>query len=268
MNQVDYAAFTAALVRTLSADPRVLGLIAAGSMAATDHAPDEYSDHDFWIVTTPGEQEHFRTTFDWLPDHKQIALAFRETAHGLKVLYRFGHLVEYAVFAPEELAVTRLNSYRVLIDRAGIAACAGEIVARTAAEHARRQADPAYHFGQFLTNLWVGIGRHWRGERLSGHRFVRGEALAHLLTLIAALVPADQPAALDSIDPARRFEQAYPALAAEINAALLQETPQAAAALLALAGRLLGDRLPDYPAEAVEVVRRLALSAPDTGGLQ
>lgn len=268
MNRADYEAFTAALVRTLSADPRVLGLIAAGSMAATDHAPDEYSDHDFWIVTTPGAQEYFRTTFNWLPGHEEIILVFRETAHGLKVLYRFGHLVEYAVFAPDELAVTRLNSYRVLVDRAGIAAPAGEIVARTAAEHAGRQADPAYHFGQFLTNLWVGIGRHRRGERLSGSRFVRCESLNHLLMLITALVPADRPEVLDSIDPARRFEQAYPALGAEINAALLQETPQAAAALLALAERFLRDRLLDYPVEAVEVVRRLVLSTTGAGGLQ
>ncbi len=268
MNRADYHAFTAALVSALSADSRVLGLIAAGSMAATDHAPDEYSDHDFWIVTTPGAQEYFRTTFDWLPDHEQIALVFRETAHGLKVLYRFGHLVEYAVFAPEELAVTYLNSYRILIDRAQIAARAAEIVTRTAAGHSGQQADLAYHFGQFLTNLWVGIGRHRRGERLSGHDFVRHGAVRHLLTLIAALIPPDRSGVLDSLDPARRFEQAYPALGTEINTVLRLETPQAAAALLALAGRLLHDRLPDYPAEAVEVVRRLALSRPGAGGLQ
>ena len=35
----------------------------------------------------------------------RVLLSFRETAHGLKVLYDDGHLLELAVFAPEELAL-------------------------------------------------------------------------------------------------------------------------------------------------------------------
>lgn len=257
MNRAAYDAFTAALTANLRDDARVLGLIAAGSMADTDHAPDAYSDHDFWIITAPGAQEHFRTTFDWLPGHDRIALAFRETEHGVKVLYEFSHLVEYAVFAREELVVTSLNSYRVLLDRGGIAALAAEVAARTAAQTTRR-ADPTFLFGQFITHLWVGVGRHYRGEQLSGHSFVKNLALGDLLALIAAHIPAEHPDRLDNIDPARRFEQAYPALGAEINALLLLETPGAAAGLLVLAERLLRDTLPEYPAEAVRVVRALA----------
>lgn len=264
MNRADYDAFTATLLANLRADPRVLGLIAAGSMAATDHAPDEYSDHDFWIVTEPGAQEHFRTVYDWLPHADAIGLVFRETAHGLKVLYTFGHLVEYAVFAPDELAITRLNSHRVLLDRADIAARVAEVVRRTAAEHTGQQADPAFHFGQFITNLWVGVGRHYRGEHLSGHKFVKFNAISHLLPLLATYVPARHPDRLDNIDPTRRFEQAYPALGAEINALLLWETPQAAAGLLALADRLLRAALPAYPVEAVAVVRRFIETPPHT----
>ncbi|MBN2471455.1 MAG: hypothetical protein JXN59_12085 [Anaerolineae bacterium] len=262
MNRADYDAFTAALIANLRDDPRVLGLIAAGSMANTSHAPDAYSDHDFWIITEPGAQEHFRTVYDWLPECDRIALAFRETQHGVKLLYDFGHLVEYAVFAPEELAVTRLNSTRVLLDQGDISALAAQIVDRTAAEHAARRADPAFLFGQFITHLWVGVGRHYRGEQLSGHAFVKNFALGDLLPLIAAVVPAEHPDRLDNIDPARRFEQAYPALGAEINALLLLAVPEAAAGLLRLADRLLQGALPDYPAEAVQVVLALAEQHP------
>ncbi len=261
MNRADYDAFTAALVANLRDDPRVLGLIAAGSMANTDHAPDEYSDHDFWIITEPGAQKHFRTAFDWLPEHDRIALAFRETEHGLKILYAFGHLVEYAVFGPEDIFVARLNSYRVLLDRGGIEALALEIAARTSLYNYNRPGT-VMPIGQFITHLWVGVGRHYRGEQLSGHTFVKNHALGDLLSLIAAHVPAEHPDRLDNIDPARRFEQAYPALGAEINALLLLETPQAAAGLLTLADRLLADALPEYPAEAVRVVRALAAGNP------
>lgn len=255
MNRADYDAFTAALLANLRADPRVVGLIAAGSMADTDHAPDEYSDHDFWIITEPGAQEAFRTAYAWLPDHERIALAIRETEHGIKILYDFGHLVEYAVFAQEELAVTRLNSHRILLDRGGVAAAVQTVLERTAAEHAAHSANPAYHFGQFITNLWVGVGRHYRGERLSAHKFVRFSALTHLLPLIVAYVPAQNPDRLDNIDLTRRFEEAYPAIGAEINALLRLETPQAAAGLLWLADLLLRDALPDYPLEAVRTVQ-------------
>jgi hypothetical protein len=100
-----YTAFTETLVRSLTADPRVIGLIAAGSMAQTERAPDEWSDHDFWIVTVPGAQDHFRSVHDWLPEATRLVLAFRETAHGVKLLYDQGHLIEYAVFDEAELDV-------------------------------------------------------------------------------------------------------------------------------------------------------------------
>lgn len=56
----DYRSFTAALTLSLANDPRVLGLIALGSMAEQDYLPDQWSDHDFFVVTVPGQQEAFR----------------------------------------------------------------------------------------------------------------------------------------------------------------------------------------------------------------
>ena len=57
----DYRLYTAALTQSLADDPRVLGLIALGSMAEQDYLPDQWSDHDFFVVTIPGQQEAFRT---------------------------------------------------------------------------------------------------------------------------------------------------------------------------------------------------------------
>jgi len=60
--------FNADLVARLEPDPRVLGLIAAGSMAEDGHAPDDYSDHDFWLVTQPDAVEQYRDDQSWLPE--------------------------------------------------------------------------------------------------------------------------------------------------------------------------------------------------------
>ena len=68
MNRTEYQRFTDTLRHNLTADPRVIGLIAAGSMAGQDHMPDQWSDHDFWIVTDPGTQESFRAI---LSSHQQ-----------------------------------------------------------------------------------------------------------------------------------------------------------------------------------------------------
>lgn len=108
MNVEAYQAFTEALVRNLSADPRVEGLIAVGSMAARDVLPDRWSDHDFFLVVEPGHLEWFRTAVEWLPDPGEILFSYRETVHGVKVLYRDGHLLEFAVFDEDELALAKV----------------------------------------------------------------------------------------------------------------------------------------------------------------
>ncbi len=258
MTPEKYIAFTNNLISNLEADPRVVGLVAAGSMAKTDHMPDEWSDHDFWIITKPGAQEHFRTHYEWLPDSDCITLVFRETAHGLKVVYSHGHLVEYAVFDPGELQVARVNSYRVLIDREDVTAALADIHTRTVREADSRERDDAFLFGQFITNLMVGIGRYARGEQLSAHSFVKIHAINHLLPLLKKYGETTRHDVLDSIDTLRRFEVAFPEVGAELNAILLEGVPDAARKLLALVERQLRHHLEDYPAEAVEVVRRYA----------
>ncbi len=65
----DYRAYCTALTQSLANDPRVLGLIALGSMAEQDYLPDQRSDHDFFVVTVAGQQEALRTDLSWLPDH-------------------------------------------------------------------------------------------------------------------------------------------------------------------------------------------------------
>ena len=178
--ETDYSAFIDALIAALQPDDRVLGLVALGSMATLTRA-DAYSDYDFFVITRPGKQERFRQRQDWLPGHDNIALVYRETEHGLKVLFNAGRLAEYAVFDPDELTVARVNDYRILFDKADIAARMARVrdaTAREASEKRESQSD-AFHFGQFVCLLYVGCGRWARGEKLSGRQFVAGHALTH-----------------------------------------------------------------------------------------
>jgi hypothetical protein len=173
----------------------------------------------------------------------------------MKAVYDDGHLVEAAVFRADELEVTRANEYEVLLDRGGIARCMEEI--RSATARAVGPHDPAFLAGQFVTNLLVGCARFGRGERLSGHDFVKGQAVGHLLRLAGAVLPPVERGVADDLDPWRRVERAVPALATEIDAALLMPVPEAAAALLDAAETHVAPHTPDWPPAAATIRRFL-----------
>ncbi|MBN1205292.1 MAG: hypothetical protein JXB05_10240 [Myxococcaceae bacterium] len=253
MKTAEYQRFTEELRRGLEADERVVGLVALGSMAGRDYAPDAFSDHDFFVVTRPGAQEHFRAERGWVPESGRLVLWMRETAHGVKALFESGHLLEFAVFSPEELHLARVNRYRVLLDRGGVEETLAEVARRTAQQGA---PEDGWLMGQFLTQLIIGAGRHARGERLSGSSRVKEDALRHLVRLLARHVRSEHAALLDDLDAVRRFERVFPKLGQELNEALGQETPRAALLLLELAERELRGRLgAGFPAEAFQAVR-------------
>jgi hypothetical protein len=253
MEPVRFRRYVGRLVEGLAADPRVLGVVGLGSTAMNGREPDRWSDHDVWVVVADGAEEEYRTDPSWLPDAGRLVLWFRETPHGMKGVYDDGHLVEAAVFRADELSVTRANVYRVFLDRERITERMAEIRTETVAERAGGRA--RFLAGQFLTNLLVGVARSARGERLSGHDFVRAQAAGNLLALIAEVVPPQRSGVLDDLSPWRRFEGAYPRLADRVEHALREPVPEAALALLELFEREVVPRWDDDSSQAVEAVR-------------
>jgi hypothetical protein len=256
MQRDAYDRFTAALRDRLIADDRVLGLVALGSMSGEPPQPDEWSDHDFFVITRAGEQERMRTDLCWLPDADQIALAYRETPHGVKALYRTGHMLEFAVFDLEELSLARINRYRTLLDRSGVDERMRALRERTEREVVERRADARWLSGQLLAALLVGAGRYQRGERLGGRAQIQ-TAMTHLAQLLARALPPERVGVLDTLDPLRRFEQAYPRLGQELDEALRRPPPETALLLLRIARRELGKRLAEFPREAAGALERL-----------
>jgi len=253
MNPREYQAFTRRLQENLQGDDRVTGLVALGSMAQLDYEPDIWSDHDFFVIVRSGEQEAFRGDLSWLPANQPILLSYRETAHGLKVLYESGHLLEFAVFDQHELYLARVNRFRVLLDKGGIQQHLERIREFTRGK-AETLGDDHWLIGQFITNMLVGSGRYRRGEQLSGNFFVKTSGLRSLLLLLTKHIHSAQKNVLDDLDPHRRFEVAYPELGKELNLILSKEAPAAAKEMLLLAQRELQTRIQDYPVRASQVV--------------
>jgi hypothetical protein len=221
--------FIEQLTANLEARDDVLGLVLVGSTAARERQ-DEWSDHDFFVITVDASAEPMRQTLDWLPDHDAIALAPRETAHGLKVVYDSGHVLEFAVFTLGELSQAGANAYEVAFDRGGV----GPLM-ESLAKRPRAARDDEGNLALFVALLLIGVGRARRGELLVAGQSIRSFAVDRLLTVLAHRNPDPR---LDDLDPFRRVELAFPSLG--LAEALAQPPEDAARSLLIIAERELG----------------------------
>jgi hypothetical protein len=244
---------TQRLIATVQSDDRMIALLALGS-TADESRVDHWSDHDFWVVASAETVEQVRDDRSWLPDHEKIAGWFVETEHGRSAVYPDGHLLEYAVFSPEELNIATANDYRVLVGGDEIRKQMLGIVAKTHARTAEGRSAQTTPIGRLVVHLIIGLGRYGRGEALSANEQIRGHALSHLVGLLGANVESANDSLLDNLDPFRRFEFVHPELAGRLGAALQGPIPELVETYLELIDRHLSHLIGD---DGLEPVRRL-----------
>lgn len=253
MESIEYEDFLDELSATLEADPHVLGLVALGS-TADESSRDRWSDHDFWVITSPGSQSRYLDSFSWLPRAADILITVSHGPSGHDVLYADGHKAEYAVFDPEEAGRGKIERFRVLIDRADIAGLAGSIRLRTREERAAALARP-----DLLENLCVKLltaHERWeRGERLSARQYTQF-SVNTFLDLLVAHGGLNRPRAADELDARRRLEQIEPELGRELGRIGSLAPAEAGVALIDLARKRLTERAPELAWDKVSVVRK------------
>ena len=259
-----FAEFTRSVADRAGTRSEVVGVVALGSTAATARQPDEWSDHDMFVITTNGRARAMRDDLSWLPDPERIVWVLRETEHGRAVLYDDAHLLELAVFDEDELDVARVNDYAVVLDRAGIERRMADLAERTSTDVAARNGPDV--FGELVKELVVGLSRHARGELLSANERVRAGAVRALIRLIRAHVPPTADARVDNLDAARRLEQSHPELAQRLARSLEQPVPRAVEEMIEI---VESEILPasggsDAARRAVAVLRTLLRPAPAT----
>ena len=190
----------------LAHDPDALALLALGSAGLRCERFDEHSDLDFFVIAN--QKEKFLADLRWLG---HVQWSHRDTPDGCKALVA-GTFCEFAVFRPEEMPSVKYAAGRVVWQRNELA---------LDDQHLPPAAQRDWLVKEVLSNLYVGLHRWLRGERLSALRMVQGEALDNLLRIYAP----DDPFA-----PSRRAESA--GLPLEAMAAGYSATPAAARAIL------------------------------------
>ncbi len=170
-----------------------LALIGVGSVGRDVARLDDHSDLDFFVVVQDEAKPAYLASTDWLEELGPVVFSFANTADGRKVLYADGLFAEYAVFTLAELRAAAYSPGRVVWQRedapAGLA-----VPTRPVPPVAVPSADAlSFHVNEALANLYVGMHRELRGERLSATRFIQGYALDQVLTILDATDPGRSP---------------------------------------------------------------------------
>lgn len=257
----DFERLTACLTTAVREHPALIGLALLGSGSRDAAARrDEWSDHDFFAIAAPGAAVVARHDLAWLPDHEHLVLTAREGDIGFVAVYGDGHVLEFAVAEPAELA-------GALAEEATVAVDDGEgSVARLIAESRSRvdalpATDALNDTRLVLVKLLIGTGRLRRGETINGGQFIRQWAVKHLVLALRARAHAGVGGSLvgakpAGVEPTRRFEEAFSEIAADIEAAISQPAERAAKSLFELTRRVLEPGWNEFPSEAADAIAR------------
>ncbi len=220
--------------RSLASNGRALALLGLGSCGADLARMDAYSDLDFFAIVQPGSKAHFLTDLSWLSNVAPIAYSFQNTVDGHKVLYADGIFCEFAVFEPEEVRRAAYTAGRIVWRAEGFAAEEWLVEGERPLSTPHQPHATDWLIGEALTNLYIGLGRFHRGEKLSAFRFIQGYAVDRLVNL-AGLVESEQPTLPDPFVAERRLEQRFPHFAQHLPAFTpgYDHSPAAARAMLA-----------------------------------
>ncbi len=198
-----------AIARAIEQDGHALALIGLGSAGLEQERLDAFSDLDFFVIVEGGHKARFIEDLSWLSAPAPLVFSFRNTVDGCKALSSDDVFYEFAIFGQPELAGIPFAPGRIIWKKADVP----ESIATPAkALPPPSTASTEWLLGEALSNLYIGMGRYMRGEKLSAARFVQHYALDRIVELVErqhASLPGRDP-----FSPERRLEQRMPGIAA------------------------------------------------------
>src|SRR5262245_9712594 len=192
------------LAACLSTRDDAIALLGLGSAGVEHDRMDDHSDLDFFVIVRDGAQPRYLDTIDWLAAAHPVAYSFANDRNGRKVLFADGIFAEYGIFSADELARLPFTGARLVWSSAdappGLVGCGPA------------PAGPPYntvefHLNEALINIYVGLHRELRGERLTAARFIQSFAVDRVIALQNLTHPGRHRR--HPFEPSRRVEQAY-----------------------------------------------------------
>lgn len=206
-------------------------LLGLGSVGQELERLDRYSDLDFFVITKPGQKQRFLQQLDWLESVHPLSFIFQNTVDGFKLLFADGIYGECAIFELDEMPEIAFSPGRIVWQDPTFPGVDWTVSQQAAPPIRRDTLD--FALNEALTNLYVGLCRYARGERLSGLQLVEQHAFSQLLSVLH-LLESEVVYYPDQYGNERRAEQRFPQ-AQERFADVLQgytRVPESALALL------------------------------------
>lgn len=159
-------------------------LLGLGSVGLDLARLDDHSDLDFFVIVDDDARQRYLDSVDWLEAVHPLAFSFANTADGRKALWADGLFAEYAVFTLDDLERIPYSPGRVVWQRDDTTA---SIASPSIPVPVPGHSSLDWLVGEATTNLYVGLHRFRRGERLSGMRLVQVFAVDRVLEIAGVL---------------------------------------------------------------------------------
>ncbi len=195
--------------RSLEQSGHALALLGLGSVGLELDRLDAYSDLDFFAIVEDSYKQHYIDSLRWLSEVHPVAYQFRNTVDGYKLLFADGIFCEFAVFELKELQHIPFAPGRIVWKRPDVPDTLGE---PTLKPNSPSKRDKDFLLGEAITNLYVGLQRDKRGEKLSAMRFIQSYTVDRLLELVEYIQEPNN-VHRDPYVNERRFEQRHPGFA-------------------------------------------------------
>lgn len=189
------------------------------------------SDLDFFVIVKSGYKQRFIDQLDWLEEVHPLGYFFKNTNDGYKILFEDEIYGEYAVFEEWELKKISYSEGRVIWKDPSYKNT--QIITPAVHIPNLRNKSLDHPLNEALTNLYVGLCRYARGEKLSAMRYVQSYAVDSILSVLHMLEP-EVDYFSDPFGLERRLEKRFPRFAETIGDMILgyNQVPQSALCIL------------------------------------
>ena len=173
------------LGRVLADRGDALALLGLGSVGADLDRLDDHSDLDFFVVVDDDAKPRYLADIDWLEALGPIAFEFENTVGRPQGAVRGRRVCGIRGVHARRARRRRL---RRRPDRVATRRRTRRTGGTATPALARDRREPIeWYVGEALTNLYVGLHRDLRGERLSGMRLIQVHAVDRLIGLLDLL---------------------------------------------------------------------------------
>lgn len=180
----------------------ILALLVFGSCAGDGELVDEYSDLDFLIITEKEYKNRYIENLDWLESISGITFLFKNAEDAYKLLQENGVFSEFGIVTFSEFQNIPLGKGRVVwkSDKLPEDLC-------LSGQKPERCDDVQWLLNEILTDLYIGLCRYRRGEKLSACALIQNNAVAGVTRL--AELQTKELLDADEFDSFRRFEKLH-----------------------------------------------------------